>query len=441
MNQGPKRRQCYDDLQNASINRSNNVNPFNGSSMQQSYAKGKRRKEVRLHSVPWYHGPITREVAEELLQPFDDGFFLIRESVTYRGGFTLSVCADKFVQHYRIIYANSKYSIDEEIFFDRLEDLVDHYANDADGIVHRLVSYPPKAGVPIYPPVLEYFNKEGWVIPFEEIHLGQKLGSGDFASVYRAICRDVTVAAKCVKQESSMSFYGLKEASMMTSLNHVNLVRLFGISICENSFYLVCEYLPNGSLVDFLRSRGKSKIEMAHVITFSMDICAGMTQLERQKVVHRDLAARNVLLDADCRAKIADFGHCRESNSQEHKGRMPIKWTAPEAIKNNIFTPASDMWSYGVLLWEIFTFGKLPYSTMQVKDVLDNIEEGYRLPMPEDCPSMIYELMHSAWNILPEKRPSFFQCMDKWVNLYQILLPGVPLPSPPKAPIAPPDLY
>lgn len=147
-----------------------------------------------------------------------------------------------------------------------------------------------------------------------------------------------------------------------------------------------------------------------------------MEYLESRKVVHRDLAARNVLISESGVAKVADFGLAREENFTVDCGKLPIKWTAPEALKLGMFSNKSDMWSFGILLWEIYSFGRVPYPRIPLADVVKHVEKGYKMEAPEGCPSQVYDIMKQAWDLSPEKRPTFkevkcrlllFQCVTE----------------------------
>lgn len=144
-----------------------------------------------------------------------------------------------------------------------------------------------------------------------------------------------------------------------------------------------------GNLLDFLRSRGRGGISPAVQLGWTKDINNAMTYLEEHNFVHRDLAARNVLLGDHLEAKVADFGLAKDSRlGQVDLGKLPIKWTAPEALKHKVSTSKSDVWSYGVVMWEIYSYGRAPYPRMNQKEVVEKVIEGYRMEKPESCPKV-----------------------------------------------------
>jgi len=200
----------------------------------------------------------------------------------------------------------------------------------------------------------------------------------------------------------------------MTSLQHENLVRLLGLVIedgkgsgAKSKIFLVTEFMGKGSLLDYLRSRGRQCVTKKDQIGFAFDTCCGMAYLESKHVVHRDLAARNVLLSDEGQAKVADFGLAATDGATIESGKLPIKWTAPEALRQSQFSNKSDMWSFGILLWEIYSFGRVPYPRIPHVDVVKHVEKGYQMEAPEGCPAQVYTIMKDAWELDPEKRPTF----------------------------------
>ncbi|XP_046747462.1 tyrosine-protein kinase CSK isoform X1 [Diprion similis] len=371
------------------------------------------RHEVKLNAMPWFHGKISRETAERLLRPREDGLFLVRESTNFPGDYTLCVCFQGRVEHYRVKYKNNQLTIDDEEFFENLALLVEHYEQDADGLCTQLTKSLPKQGKQDFCVDPKAFVEAGWVIQTHELELRECIGKGEFGDVLLGVYRGERVAVKMLKDNSEAAQRFLAEASLMTSLIHDNLVKLLGLVFNNQHMYLVTEYMSKGSLVDYLRSRGRLHVSKKDQINFAYDTCAGMAYLESRHVVHRDLAARNVLVAEDNSAKVSDFGLARDENFTLDAGKLPIKWTAPEALRNNKFSNKSDMWSFGILLWEIYSFGRVPYPRIPLADVVKCVEKGYKMEPPDGCPPEVYEIMRQAWDLQPEKRPTFYDIKVK----------------------------
>ncbi|XP_048732649.1 tyrosine-protein kinase CSK-like isoform X1 [Ostrea edulis] len=378
-----------------------------------------KRREVHLQAMPWFHGKIERKRSEELLNPREDGhdgLFLIRESVNYPGDFTLSVCHQRKVEHYRIIYHKNQMTIDEESYFDNLNQLVEHYQRDADGLCTKLIRALPKQGDSFGAVRIQDFEAGGWVIQKKDLQEIELIGRGEFGDVYKGLYRNEFVAVKQLKDQDRAAQAFLKEASVMTSLRHPNLVQLIGV-VLGDTIRLVTEFMGKGNLVEYLRSRGRSVIQKKDQIDFATDTCAAMEYLESKKLVHRDLAARNILINESNTAKVSDFGLAKYGDYSTEGGKFPIKWTAPEALKNNNFSNKSDMWSYGILLWELYSFGRVPYPRIPLADVVMHVEKGYRMEAPEGCPKQVYNLMLKAWNLNPSERPTFKDALQELQNL------------------------
>ncbi|KAL5289859.1 EPHA5 family protein [Megaselia abdita] len=256
------------------------------------------------------------------------------------------------------------------------------------------------------------------------------IGGGEFGDVCRGrlkippnFLQDIDVAIKTLKPGSSEKARCdfLTEASIMGQFDHPNVIYLQGVVTRSNPVMIITEYMENGSLDTFLRAND-GKFQTLQLIGMLRGISSGMAYLSDMNYVHRDLAARNVLVNAQLVCKIADFGLSREIENASDAyttrgGKIPVRWTAPEAIAFRKFTSASDVWSYGVVLWEVMSYGERPYWNWSNQDVIKSIEKGYRLPAPMDCPEALYQLMLDCWQKQRTHRPSFTSIVSTLDNL------------------------
>ncbi|XP_026758712.1 tyrosine-protein kinase Shark isoform X2 [Galleria mellonella] len=276
-------------------------------------------------------------------------------------------------------------------------------------------------------------------IPMNELTLGEALGEGEFGSVLRGQYgppgnqRDVAVKTLHVQHTDTNKDEFLAEAKLMMALRHHCIVRLIGISLGP-PLAMVQELVPLGSLLEYLL-RHPDKVSPAYELRlWACQVAAGMRYLEHRRFVHRDLAARNILLATRHQAKISDFGLSRalSTDSSYYKasrgGKWPIKWYAPESYNYGTFSHASDVWSYGITLWEMFSFGKQPYGEMRGTEAIQLVESGKRLERPENCPDEIYNVMLDCWAYNPDQRPTFGKLVDvfsqhpDYVNMNQLVL-------------------
>lgn len=256
---------------------------------------------------------------------------------------------------------------------------------------------------------LEFGDK--WEIPRSEIQLLNKLGEGSFGEVYYGKWRNMEIAAKTLKKGTMTAKDFLQEAAIMKKMKHTNVVQLYGVCSLSEPFYIIQEYVSNGCLVNYLRKFNVNSLKLNDLLYISYQIASGMRYLEANKFIHRDLAARNILVGSRNITKICDFGLARAIATEEYcrkKGSpFPVKWTAPEDIFYGKCSTKADVWSYGIVLMEIFTYGEVPYPGMSNKEVPENIKNGYRMPKPQYATDEIYNLMQKCWNYDPEKRPTF----------------------------------
>ncbi|CAF2969723.1 unnamed protein product [Rotaria sp. Silwood2] len=385
-------------------------------------------KRDSLESEPWYFKSIRRIDAEKQLMSDsnDHGSFLIRASETRPTDFSLSVRDNDSIKHYRIRQTeDGRFYIARRITFHSVLELVNHYAIMSDGLCVNLRK-PCLHTIKPEPDGLSHNLVDKWEIDRREFNLIRSLGSGQFGDVWEGLWNNrMPVAIKTLKSGSMNPTDFLAEASIMKKLKHPNLIQLYAVCTIEEPIYIVTELMRNGSLLDYLQSPRGRQLKMSIIIYIATQIARGMAYLEQQNYIHRDLAARNVLVGENNTVKIADFGLARII--KEYAGGMyeakegtkfPIKWTAPEAALYNRFTIKSDVWSYGILLTELVTYGRTPYPGMTNAEVLRRVDQGYRLPQPSNCPSSLYAIMFECWNGEPENRPSFLLLQYRLENEY-----------------------
>uniref|UniRef100_A0A8D3CUX8 receptor protein-tyrosine kinase n=1 Tax=Scophthalmus maximus TaxID=52904 RepID=A0A8D3CUX8_SCOMX len=263
------------------------------------------------------------------------------------------------------------------------------------------------------------------------IKIERVIGAGEFGEVCSGRLklpgkRDVAVAIKTLKvgytEKQRRDF--LCEASIMGQFDHPNVVHLEGVVTRGKALMIVIEYMENGSLDGFLRKHD-GQFTVIQLVGMLRGIAAGMRYLADMGYVHRDLAARNILVNSNLVCKVSDFGLSRvidddpEAVYTTSGGKIPVRWTAPEAIQYRKFTSASDVWSYGIVMWEVMSYGERPYWDMSNQDVIKAIEEGYRLPAPMDCPPGLHQLMLDCWQKDRAERPKFDQIvgiLDKMIR-------------------------
>ncbi|XP_059033307.1 tyrosine-protein kinase Blk isoform X2 [Mustela lutreola] len=253
--------------------------------------------------------------------------------------------------------------------------------------------------------------QDEWEIPRQSLKLVRKLGSGQFGDVWMGYYKNnVKVAIKTLKEGTMSPEAFLAEANMMKTLQHERLVRLYAV-VTKEPIYIVTEYMARGCLLDFLKTDEGSRLSLPRLIDMSAQIAEGMAYIEQMNSIHRDLRAANILVSETLCCKIADFGLARIIDSEytaQEGAKFPIKWTAPEAIHFGVFTIKADVWSFGILLMEIVTYGRVPYPGMSNPEVIRSLERGYRMPRPDSCPPELYRgVIAECWRSRPEERPTF----------------------------------
>uniref|UniRef100_A0A8C2EMJ7 receptor protein-tyrosine kinase n=1 Tax=Cyprinus carpio TaxID=7962 RepID=A0A8C2EMJ7_CYPCA len=258
------------------------------------------------------------------------------------------------------------------------------------------------------------------------VKIEQVIGAGEFGEVCSGNLRlpgkrEILVAIKTLKsgytEKQRRDF--LSEASIMGQFDHPNIIHLEGVVTKSTPVMIITEFMENGSLDSFLR-QNDGQFTVIQLVGMLRGIAAGMKYLCDMNYVHRDLAARNILVNSNLVCKVSDFGLSRflEDDTSDPTytsalgGKIPIRWTAPEAIQYRKFTSSSDVWSYGIVMWEVMSYGERPYWDMSNQDVINAIEQDYRLPPPMDCPNALHQLMLDCWQKDRNNRPKFNQIVN-----------------------------
>ncbi|XP_035164247.1 tyrosine-protein kinase Fgr isoform X2 [Callithrix jacchus] len=362
----------------------------------------------------WYFGKIGRKDAERQLLSSGNpqGAFLIRESETTKGAYSLSIrdwdqTRGDHVKHYKIRKLDTGgYYITTRVQFDSVQELVQHYMEVNDGLCYLLT-----APCTIMKPQTLGLAKDAWEISRSSITLERRLGTGCFGDVWLGTWNGSTkVAVKTLKPGTMSPKAFLEEAQVMKLLRHDKLVQLYAV-VSEEPIYIVTEFMCNGSLLDFLKNPEGQDLKLPQLVDMAAQVAEGMAYMERMNYIHRDLRAANILVGERLACKIADFGLARLIEDNEYNPRQgakfPIKWTAPEAALFGRFTIKSDVWSFGILLTELISKGRVPYPGMSKREVLEQVEQGYHMPCPPGCPASLYEAMEQTWRLDPEQRPTF----------------------------------
>ncbi|KAG9488632.1 fibroblast growth factor receptor 1 isoform X2 [Eleutherodactylus coqui] len=313
------------------------------------------------------------------------------------------------------------------------------------GVILVRPSRLSSSGTPMLAGVSEYELPEDprWEVARDRLILGKPLGEGCFGQVVMAEAMGLDkekpnkvtkVAVKMLKSDASEKDLSdlISEMEMMKMIGkHKNIINLLGACTQDGPLYVIVEYASKGNLREYLRARRPPGMEYCYnpicapdellsfkdLVSCAYQVARGMEYLASKKCIHRDLAARNVLVTEDNVMKIADFGLARDIHHIDYykkttNGRLPVKWMAPEALFDRIYTHQSDVWSFGVLLWEIFTLGGSPYPGVPMEELFKLLKEGHRMDKPTNCTNELYMMMRDCWHAVPSQRPTFVQLVE-----------------------------
>ncbi|XP_046726910.1 fibroblast growth factor receptor 1-A isoform X1 [Silurus meridionalis] len=322
---------------------------------------------------------------------------------------------------------------------------VDSSSSMHSGVMLVRPSRLSSSGSPMLSGVSEYELPQDprWELARDKLVLGKPLGEGCFGQVVMGEVlgmdkdkpnRVTKVAVKMLKSDATEKDLSdlISEMEMMKIIGkHKNIINLLGACTQDGPLYVIVEYASKGNLREYLRARRPPGMEYCYnpdqvsvetvsikdLVSCAYQVARGMEYLASKKCIHRDLAARNVLVTEDNVMKIADFGLARDIHHIDYykkttNGRLPVKWMAPEALFDRIYTHQSDVWSFGVLLWEIFTLGGSPYPGVPVEELFKLLKEGHRMDRPSTCTHELYMMMRDCWHAAPSQRPTFKQLVE-----------------------------
>ncbi|MBN3324991.1 BMX kinase, partial [Atractosteus spatula] len=383
--------------------------PQRSLSMDNALSNNIPSNSIPLHSVniedyQWYAGNMSRAKAEQLLrEKGKEGAFVVRDS-SQQGTYTVSVFTLAFddkngsIRHYLVnVTPDSKYYIAENHLFDSVPKMVQYHQHNAAGMVTRL-RHPAL----IRDTKVPSSANGKWELKREEITLLKELGRGQFGVVQLGLWKSkYEVAIKMIKEGSMSEEEFIEEAQIMMKLRHPKLVALHGVCTDTYPIYIVTEYMCNGCLLSYLQAHG-SPLQRIQLVEMCFDVCDAMMYLESQQFIHRDLAARNCLVEKDLTVKVSDFGMARYVLDDQYTSsagtKFPVKWSAPEVLNYTRFSSKSDVWAFGILVWEVFTLGKQPYELYNNTQVAEKIMQGYRLYRPQVMCEDFYQILKSCWH-------------------------------------------
>uniref|UniRef100_A0A665U9F6 Tyrosine-protein kinase n=1 Tax=Echeneis naucrates TaxID=173247 RepID=A0A665U9F6_ECHNA len=374
----------------------------------------------------WYNNNITRAEAEDLLlKEGKEGAFMVRNS-RQAGVYTVSVFTkapgsngekNPRVKHYLIRQTEGgegTFYLAEKYLFSTIPELIHYHQHNAAG----------NCGFPqttvLFTTLPFFHTTDQWEVDPEELILGQEIGSGQFGLVREGRWRETKVAVKMIREECMSDDDFKEEAKVMMRLSHCKLVQLYGVCTQRSPMCLVFEFMENGCLSDYLKER-KGHLTQNLMWGMCLDVSEGMAYLESSNFIHRDLAARNCLVSKNDEVKVSDFGMTRfvldDQYTSSQCSKFPVKWSAPEVIKFCKFSSKSDVWSFGVLMWEVYNEGRLPYENRTNAEVVESLSAGLRLLKPRLAPDTIYQLMEWCWKEKPDDRPTFALLLHELASL------------------------
>ena len=350
------------------------------------------------------------------------GTFIIREKNDNQLVLSVSVLEGSDVVHYRVHQQDDGgFYISTCSRFSTLHELIAHHQHDADGLPVKLSK--PLLRIPTSEqPYLHHDLKE---LSRSNISLTEILQRGEFSDIWKGRLREgdksMSVSIHLPNLGSKGKKNTFEEAIIMNGLCHPNIIRIHGICCKENKCLIVTECIEDGSLFDYLQKKSGKSLKVIDVIAISAQVASGMAYLEKKNIVHRDLVSWNVFMAERNIVKIGRFSLARSLPELgafvDTSAKVAIQWMPLEVLIERKFSTKSDVWSFGILLYQMITHGRPPYPGMSNEEVVKKMEKGYRLPKPVRCPQWLYKIMLDCWEAEPDDRPTFYALQYSLSNI------------------------
>ncbi|XP_041121865.1 tyrosine-protein kinase Tec-like isoform X1 [Polyodon spathula] len=380
------------------------------------------KKSNNLDQYPWYCKILNRNKAEQQLKTEDkEGGFMVRNS-SQPGTYTVSLYTKSGsegtsqVRHYHIKETQTfpkQFYLAEKHHFNSIPELIQYHQHNAAGLVSRLRYPVGKKGMSA--PTTAGFSYDKWEINPSDLTFMKELGCGQYGVVRLGKWRaQHKVAIKAIREGAMYEEDFIEEAKVMMKLSHPKLVQLYGVCTQQKPIYIVTEFMEHGCLLNYIRQR-RGNLSQGTLISICQDVSEGMQCLEQNGFIHRDLAARNCLVNDSLVVKVSDFGMTRyvldDQYTSSSGAKFPVKWSPPEVFNFCKYSSKSDVWSFGVLMWEVFTEGKMPFEHNPNHEVVTMVSQGHRLYRPKQAPPKVYEIMKKCWHEKADERPSFYEIL------------------------------
>ncbi|XP_050820994.1 tyrosine-protein kinase BTK isoform X1 [Gopherus flavomarginatus] len=370
-----------------------------------------------LEIFEWYSKNITRSQAEQLLkQEGKEGGYIVRDSTSKTGKYTVSVFAKSsgdlqgVIRHYVVCSTpQNQYYLAEKHLFNTIPELITYHQHNSAGLISRL-KYPVSQQRKNAPSTAG-LGYGSWEIDPKDLTFLKELGTGQFGVVKHGKWRgQFDVAIKMIREGSMSEDEFIEEAKVMMNLSHEKLVQLYGVCTKQRPIFIITEYMAKGCLLSYLRET-RGQFQPSELLEMCKDICEAMEYLESKQFLHRDLAARNCLVNDQGIVKVSDFGLSRYVLDDEYTSSMgskfPVRWSPPEVLLYSKFSSKSDVWAFGVLMWEVYSLGKMPYERFNNSETTEHVTQGLRLYRPQLASERIYAIMYSCWHEKADERPTF----------------------------------